>query len=245
MGQNEDRRRAWLERIAHLPGNDIRYDVSNTPAGEDPVLKDRMILFLGSSVTFGAASMEQAFPEFMARKDGIRFIKEAVSGTTLADDDRLPNSYIVRMKQMDTAVKADAFMCQLSTNDATRNKPLGVITEGKDLSTFDTGTIIGAMEYVIAYAQKTWHCPVSFYTGTKYDSDLYAQMVAMLPELAAKWGIGVLDLWHDEEMNSVSAEDYALYMSDPIHPTKAGYRDWWTPKFEEFFRNLFAKKENA
>lgn len=29
------------------------------------------------------------------------------------------------------------------------------------------------------------------------------------------------------------AEDYALYMHDPVHPTKAGYGLWWTPKFEE------------
>ncbi|MBP3893447.1 MAG: hypothetical protein J6D34_05320 [Atopobiaceae bacterium] len=32
---------------------------------------------------------------------------------------------------------------------------------------------------------------------------------------------------------SVVAEDYALYMHDPVHPTKAGYGLWWTPKFEE------------
>ena len=24
-----------------------------------------------------------------------------------------------------------------------------------------------------------------------------------------------------------------LYMADLIHPTKAGYREWWTPVFEK------------
>ena len=33
---------------------------------------------------------------------------------------------------------------------------------------------------------------------------------------------------------------YALYMADPIHPTKAGYLKWWTPKIEE---GLYAQFE--
>jgi len=33
------------------------------------------------------------------------------------------------------------------------------------------------MEYIICYAKQTWNCPVLFYTGTKYDSEQYAEMV--------------------------------------------------------------------
>ena len=33
-------------------------------------------------------------------------------------------------------------------------------------------------------------------------------------------------------MNAVSKEDLKLYMVDEIHPSKAGYREWWTPVFE-------------
>ncbi len=43
-----------------------------------------------------------------------------------------------------------------------------------------------------------------FYTGTKYDSKQYQQMVDVLFELQDKYGIGVIDLWNDEEMNDVS-----------------------------------------
>ncbi len=45
--------------------------------------------------------------------------------------------------------------------------------------------------------------------------------------------IGVIDLWNNEEMNAVSDEDYDLYMYDSIHPTQAGYLEWWTPVIEE------------
>ena len=104
-------------------------------------------------------------------------------------------------------------------------------SEGTAKGSFDTGTITGSMEYIIAYARKTWGCPVIFYTGTRYDSPEYEAMVRRLLELQQKWGIGVIDLWNDPQMNAVSPEDYALYMYDSIHPTRAGYRDWWTPKF--------------
>ena len=64
-------------------------------------------------------------------------------------------------------------------------------------------------------------------------------MVDVLLRLREKWGIGVIDLWNDVEMRAVKPEDYSLYMADPIHPTQAGYLEWWTPKFETFLIDLF------
>lgn len=40
------------------------------------------------------------------------------------------------------------------TNDATRNSPLGEISESCDLDSFDVKTVCGAIEYIIAYAKK-------------------------------------------------------------------------------------------
>lgn len=221
----------WMEMIAGLPGNDEQYDVSHTVLDEESKLMGKTIIFLGSSVTFGAASLEQSFVEYLAAKEGIIPVKEAVSGTTLVTSEE--NNYIERMEKLPKEIKADAFICQLSTNDATRNKPLGIISEDGN---FDTETIIGAIEYIISYAKETWHCPVYFYTGTKYDSALYAEMVKALYDIQKKWNIGIIDLWNNEEMCNVSKEDYALYMADPIHPSKAGYRDWWTPAFVSYLK---------
>lgn len=33
-------------------------------------------------------------------------------------------------------------------------------------------------------------------------------------------------------MSKKNESDYKLYMFDSIHPTRAGYLLWWTPKFE-------------
>ena len=33
---------------------------------------------------------------------------------------------------------------------------------------------------------------------------------------------------------NVSEKEYEVYMADPVHPTQAGYLEWWTPKMEEY-----------
>ena len=66
----------------------------------------------------------------------------------------------------------------------------------------------------------------------------YETMIAGLYRLQEKWGVTVIDLYNDAEFNQITEEERALYMADSIHPTKAGYRDWWLPKFEEALTGL-------
>jgi len=206
----------------------------------DPFSKKR-IAWLGSSVTYGFASGGYSMAEAIAekREDTVCY-KFAVSGTTLVNDSA--NSYVARLQQMDTSLKLDMLVVQLSTNDATRGKALGQISETTDINRFDTTTVAGAIEYIIAYAKNTWACPVVFYTGTYYESTAYASMVELLLGIQEKWDIGVIDLWNDAEMTALYGTDpYTAYMSDPIHPTALGYKEWWTPKFEQFMLNYWSK----
>lgn len=80
-----------------------------------------------------------------------------------------------------------------------------------------------------------------FYTGSRYDSEAYAAMVERVLELEEKWGIEVLDLWNSDSFNSISDADRALYMNDNIHPTKAGYRNWWCPELERQVIAFYSK----
>lgn len=207
------------------------YSLKNTSAVENSPIQDKTVIFLGSSVTYGYGSMGVSFADFLEKTDGIKAIKEAVSGTTLVDVKG--NSYVSRMKTIDKNIKADAFVYQLSTNDATKEMPLGEISESYDINEFDTQTIAGAIEYIIAYVQNTWNCPVVFYTQAKYDSDHYAKMVNLLLEIQQKWDITVIDFWNNSEINNITEEQRKIYLIDHIHPTKAGYKEWWLPKFQE------------
>ncbi len=230
--------------INPAPGNADEFGVENTEVLPENELTGTRIAYLGSSVTLGMAAESDSFVEYIAKRNGTTYVKEAISGTTLVDEEgynkekggHLQNkglSYVKRMERMDKNEDFDLFVVQLSTNDATTKKPLGEISTSTDRTTFDTKTIIGAMEYIISYADETWEAPVAFYTGSYFESPEYTAMVDALYDLQDKYDITIIDMYTDKEFNNISAEKTALYMGDPIHPLQAGYRDWWTPFMEE------------
>lgn len=181
-------------------------------------LQEKNILFLGSSVTYGAESGGVSFVEFMAEECGFSFIKEAVSGTTLADINDV--SYVSRLLKIDKNLKVDLFVCQLSTNDCYQKIALDKTKK--------------AIILIINYVKENFECPVVFYTNTFFESEAYAETVKMLFELQKQFDFYILDLWNDEEMLSVNKEYYNRYMKDSVHPTLEGYREWWVPKFINF-----------
>ena len=185
-------------------------------------LKDKTILFLGSSVTYGSAAGGVSFVDIIQDECQCACIKEAVSGTTLADIHE--KSYVSRLKTVDTAMHIDLFVCQLSTNDASRKIEIGKIEE--------------AIRYILDYVKNTFHCPIVFSTGTKFKCEEYEQMISLLYDLKNEYTFEILNLFYDEDMLKISRDDYQKYMQDPIHPTLLGYKKWWTPKFIEFFERL-------
>lgn len=186
------------------------------------ILSGKTVLFLGSSVTYGSASGGVSFADIMAERCGVKMIKEAVSGTTLADIDE--SSYVSRLKRVDKEQKVDLFICQLSTNDPNRGVPISETEK--------------AIRFIVEYVKEYFSCPILFYTGTHFESPKYAAMVELLDSLGKEYGFYILDLWNSEEMRAVSPEDYARYMRDPIHPTLEGYRAWWTPKFIDICESI-------
>ena len=185
-------------------------------------LKNKTVLFLGSSVTYGSAAGGVSFADIMVDVCGINCIKEAVSGTTLADIDK--SSYVSRLKSVDKNTDIDLFVCQLSTNDAVRK--------------LDISKVRAAISFILQYASENFRCPIVFYTGTYFKCCEYERMIELLYELKKEYDFYILDLFHDDDMSRISSEDYARYMNDPIHPNIFGYREWWTPKFVEFLKRI-------
>ena len=209
-------------------------------------LAGKRILFLGSSVTYGHFAEGISFADIIAERTGMIAVKEAVSGTTLVDefcqrafenhgDGR---SYIARMEALDKAQHFDAVVVQLSTNDATQGKTLGELGTSFDSADFDKLTITGAMEYIIAYAKETWNCPVFFYSGAYFEHPGYIAMADRMLEIADKWGIGVIDLFHDKDFNNIDKALYDEYMHDPVHPFYKGYAEWWAPYIQSHLEEL-------
>ncbi|MCH5157373.1 MAG: SGNH/GDSL hydrolase family protein [Clostridiales bacterium] len=235
--------------------------VSNSP------LAGKTIYWLGSSVTYGANSGGESMAEFLAAKTGANCVKDAVSGTTIFNDGKSAatgkDSYVNRLvngTKFDTSAHVDAFICQISTNDA-RNDRLnkrGEIAEGKDRTYFDTATTLGGVEYIISYVVETWHCPVYFYSGSFFgDSGVrsssnptgtnYGKLIDDVKDVVSKWqnygyDVDVIDLFNDSDFNSQVTDDYYKWCTnDAIHPKRAGYLNWWMPYFEQY---LIVKFEN-
>ncbi|MBP5168414.1 MAG: SGNH/GDSL hydrolase family protein [Oscillospiraceae bacterium] len=192
------------------------------------------IIWVGSSVTYGAQagghySMVDAIAD---NHPGTVCEKYAISATTLVNGDE--SSYVSRLKRIPKNRTPDLVVVQLSTNDATTGKPFGEISESKDPASFDDKTIAGAIETIISYVQDTFHCPVVFYTGTYCEKENYAEMVDLLLKIQEKWGIGVIDMFHNQDMTAVyGTELYNTYMYDEVHPYRIGYVEWWTPVIEQ------------
>ena len=199
------------------------------------------IIWLGSSVTYGAQSgghysMVDAIQD---NHPGTVCEKYAISATTLVNEKE--DSYVGRMKLISKDETPDLFVVQLSTNDATTGKPMGEVSDSTDPADFDDTTIAGAIEKIISYVKETFGCPVVFYTGTYIEKEGYDEMVDLLLQIQEKWGIGVVDMYHNEEMTALYGTDlYNEYMHDEIHPFRKGYVEWWTPVIEEYLTEFLS-----
>lgn len=186
------------------------------------------IIFLGSSVTDGDDGYSMC--EYISETTRHTVIKLAVRGTTLSDISE--ESYVSRLNNAITKhPQCDCFVCQLSTNDASKALPLGNISDSYDIKSFDVCSVIGAIEYIVCKVKEVWNCPVIFYTGTYYDNENYQKMVDSLILLRKKWDFDIIDLWNSEKMRAVNKTDYSIYMKDHVHPSKTGYQKWWGPEF--------------
>ena len=234
----------------------VSYELEDVAQLDERPLEGKTVYWLGSSVVYGSASGGVTMAEYMAKRQNCTSVKDAVSGTAFFNGGEYEylaqRNYATRCvtsTEFDTEADVDFFVCQISTNDAKYPEYLGEATADDvlDRSEFDLTTTMGAVEYIISYVQETWGCPVVFFSGIcGYEGEErhenYGVLVDCIRALEDKWGIYVLDLFNDEEFNDLTDEERALYVADygtdNIHPTKAGYLEWWTPAFESYLTEV-------
>lgn len=255
---------AMTVSLSACGSNGSKYDLTTIEKNTN-ALTGKTIYWLGSSVTYGFRSKGLSMADYVSARNGTTCVKEAVTGTTLIDiTNKQGDSYVSRMKNSSNfskETKIDAFVCQISTNDAKKcNQSLwGTVTADNvvEMKQFDTKTTFGAIEYIISYVEATWDCPIYFYSGARFDdrgnrsysdpkgSD-YEKLIEQTKAIAEKWNkiegydVRIIDLFHDEAFNDISNASYRTYMHDPVHPYRAGYLEWWTPAFEEVFLKDFS-----
>lgn len=240
-----------------LDSNDSSLNTENVKK-QDSSLKDKTIGYLGSSITVGFQSQNVAFPDYIEKITGSKTIKQAITGGPLAKKEGVRDeiSYITQLEnnlsQNDTL---DALVVQLSTNDTTLGIEIGELSTSNDKDDFDYSTVIGAMEYIIAYVKEKWDCPVIFYINPYLSDDMiqryadannanadeikaayqdtYEKMIDALYIVQNKWNISIIDMWNNDDFKNINLDLRDYYMADPIHPTKAGYLFWYTPYIQQ------------
>ena len=231
--------------------NSTTLDPSNLEKGNS--LEGMTIGYLGSSITQGFRSDGIAFPEYIAQLSGSTSIKQAIPGGTLALKEGYREEVCYINQLLDGALTdvehLDALVVQLSTNDVGAGIPIGELSGSFASADQDYRTIIGAMEFINAYAREKWDCPVMYYINAYLSDeviaqfangdeatekllheqyqDMYEQMIDALYKVADKWDLGVADLWNDEYVRSADLDLRSFFMDDPIHPHKAGYYFWY------------------
>lgn len=126
------------------------------------------------------------------------------------------------LKNFDKNAKIDHLIVQLSTNDVTQNKRVGKIASNKNMEDFDTTTVLGAIEFIIAYAQKTWGCEVTFYTNPDFNNAAYESLIDDLYEIQKKWGIGVIDFYNYKDMDALDRGDARFLYERRHSPQRHG-----------------------
>lgn len=160
--------------------------------------------------------------------------------------------------------EVDTMFVQLSTNDISQYKTAAGVSGGhldfgavsadsvRDSEAFDVNTSFGALEYIVAKAQETWNCKVVIYVchmstsefsafksnGFDYSkmdgSSDYALMRNAALQIAEKWGLGVIDLWGDAEVNKALHGNAPRYIADTLHLHLLGYERVLWQEFRKY-----------
>lgn len=98
----------YNDLMAKEPGNAATYDFDQIERLKGNPLEGKHLCVLGSSVTYGAASLQNSLGEYFQQRFGMRLTKEAVSGTTLADF--TGSSYVDRIQDIDKDADIELYM---------------------------------------------------------------------------------------------------------------------------------------
>lgn len=214
-----------------MSGNRSQYNPSQTEK-TDSALIDQSIVFVGSNLVTGSKASGDSFVEYLRQSHGINAVVYGKDGASLVE--RGANSIPAMIRTIPTEnANPRMILCEVPYIDGTGYSRIGQITDGYFNDQYDTKSVIGAMEFIISYSQDTWGCPVVFYTCQPNDNTHYAKIVDAVLKVADKWNIEVIDFYHDEGM-VLDDRQQALYMATDSCPTKAGYKELYTPRFEEF-----------
>ena len=212
-------------------------EVSDTSSSDVSLDDLKVLTFLGDSITYGWDT-DKAYEYFLGEYlDADTVYNYGQGGTTLSDGaDYLSKDNMIERAAILPA-DSDLIFVLGGSNDWAYNVELG------EMGDTDPTTFYGALDTLMSYLLENYpDAEIIFATPlqridwlTKYPHltnedgvsenssghtlEEYANAVL---EVAEKYGITVIDLFHAEETDFTSDTDYTLYWSDGLHPNAYG-----------------------
>lgn len=205
------------------------------------------ILGLGDSICYGARNSGKGFIGDL----NFPYLNLAVSGTRLSSTDPVREP-IYRQLESVGSFKPDVIAFDGGTNDYNHHVPLGVLPSVPEDSS-ETSTLLGGMQHTLYLIKKKFPfaqvffvaCHKMKYNGVYWpvsENDAgYTQtdMVDAQKRLCGMFGVTVVDVFHESQLDTSFSEYLGDYASDPdsgawcnidgVHPLSAGYLHAYVP----------------
>ena len=239
------------------------------------ILYGKKIAYNGDSICESRNDPQQqgynggGYAQLIADATGCIFENRAISGGILAsavpEGATLPTRRVVS-DISNMAADADLICIEGGVNDFWLKVPLGVVVDyphdaltysGPNPydTTYDTTTILGALESIFYQATRRWiGKPIVFIITHKITTTLipgsdyaynYYQVVEGMKKCCEKWAIPYYNAFEESGFcayNAVQKSNFT-YNADGCHPNKAGYENYYVPQLIKLFESLLKVNE--
>ena len=188
------------------------------------------------------------YVDFIQWSTGLNVTNLGKGGTGYMADNGYQQSFVDRISQIPT--NSNIITCFGSFNDASKAKGhIGTISDNtKDtlygcLNLFITGVQSRCPDAIIGLITPT---PWSTYNNINGDSEFADQYVEAIVNIAKKYGLPVLDLYHTSGLRPWDSTFKEKYFRDDtgdgiaegVHPLQEAHRKYIAPKIENFIKSI-------
>ena len=209
-------------------------------------LNGKNALFIGDSITFGAGEDSGFYFSWPGRISAMTGLKTVNNGDSGARISVTGDSGFILDALTKTMGNYDMIVVHGGVNDARYNVPVGNITpDGTASTSFDTTTFAGGLETIFYRAKFLYKTADLFFItnhhldghnkGSAKDMSAYFNMAKKICE---KYGVTVIDLYDNTELNAKLETTTTKYLPDTLHLNGAGY-DVVTPYIIEALENFY------
>ncbi len=219
-----------------------------SPTRPESSLNGKKMLFMGDSITYGLGDSPSYLDEYglawagrIARETGAVVTNAGVSGASLSylSESVAPSGkkndgwgWIYDQFSANKSKSFDVVVMHGGVNDARYEREIGEISDSTDSAVLKANidTFAGGLQYLFENVTKTYPNADLFYIANHhldghskgYADDMSAYF-AKAKVLCEKYGIHLINLYDNEELNETLNPLSTTYLEDTLHPNAAAY----------------------